>query len=232
MRRVGIVLLLVLVTAVATAFAVAPSVAPHETYYRLSVPLDFSGAQVCGIERWTVKTLQDRPKLLRLQRTTVAHLISLPRPASLPATRLPFERHVFRVTAAVTLVRQEADQDLHLVLQVGPAHMIAEAPNAPICTPKATAYRKRQMASARKAVKLCASAVMTGVAFWDFKHGQTGVAPNAIELHTDSRLQLPRRAHGLTLFKRCERLARPVPVRPARTAVGAADLALVNMLAA
>jgi integrase len=22
-----------------------------------------------------------------------------------------------------------------------------------------------------------------GVAFWDFKHGQTGVAPNAIELH-------------------------------------------------
>jgi hypothetical protein len=24
---------------------------------------------------------------------------------------------------------------------------------------------------------------VTGVAFFDFKHGQTGVAPNAIELH-------------------------------------------------
>ncbi len=24
---------------------------------------------------------------------------------------------------------------------------------------------------------------LSGVAFWDFKHGQTGVAPNAIELH-------------------------------------------------
>lgn len=24
---------------------------------------------------------------------------------------------------------------------------------------------------------------MTGVGFWDIKHGQTGVAPNAIELH-------------------------------------------------
>src|SRR6266550_1960015 len=95
-RRVGVVLLLVLVTALVTAFAVAPSVAPHETYYRFSLPVDFSGAQVCGVERWTVKTLQDRPKLLRLQRTTVAHMISLPRPASLTSTRLPFERHVFR----------------------------------------------------------------------------------------------------------------------------------------
>jgi hypothetical protein len=24
---------------------------------------------------------------------------------------------------------------------------------------------------------------VVGVAFWDFNHGQTGVAPNAIELH-------------------------------------------------
>src|SRR5947199_7112312 len=82
-------------------------------------------AAVCGVERWTVKTLQDRPKLLRRQTTTVAHLISVAKPAHLPDTRLPFERHVFRVTAAVTLVRREADQDLHLVLRVGPAHMIA-----------------------------------------------------------------------------------------------------------
>ena len=27
------------------------------------------------------------------------------------------------------------------------------------------------------------TATITGVAFFDFKHGQTGVAPNAIELH-------------------------------------------------
>ena len=29
----------------------------------------------------------------------------------------------------------------------------------------------------------CAHAVVTGVAFFDFQHGQTGVARNAIELH-------------------------------------------------
>jgi len=33
------------------------------------------------------------------------------------------------------------------------------------------------------AVRVCRRAVVTGVAFFDFKHGQTGVAPNGIELH-------------------------------------------------
>jgi hypothetical protein len=61
--------------------------------------------------------------------------------------------------------------------------MIAEAPNAPICTPKATALRKRQMRLARQNVRLCSRARVVGVAFFDFLHGQTGVAPNAIELH-------------------------------------------------
>ena len=61
--------------------------------------------------------------------------------------------------------------------------MIAEAPLAPSCTVNATRYRRRQMTDARSAVRLCSRARVVGVAFWDFKHGQTGVAPNAIELH-------------------------------------------------
>ena len=127
--------------------------------------------------------MQDRPRLLRRANTTIAHLISLPRPAHLPQTRLPFERHVFRVVAAVTLVRPEDDGDLHLVLRTSlSVHMIAEAPNAPTCTPRATAFRKLQMVRARGAVRLCRRATVTGVAFFDFLHGQTGVAPNAIEL--------------------------------------------------
>ena len=39
------------------------------------------------------------------------------------------------------------------------------------------------MAKARRAAKSCAKARVTGVAFFDYDHGQTGVAPNAIELH-------------------------------------------------
>jgi hypothetical protein len=60
--------------------------------------------------------------------------------------------------------------------------MIAESPS-PSCDSRATPLRRRQMAVARAQVGLCARARVTGVAFFDFDHGQTGVAPNAIELH-------------------------------------------------
>jgi hypothetical protein len=39
------------------------------------------------------------------------------------------------------------------------------------------------MAAARRRVRVCARARIVGVAFFDFLHGQTGVAPNGIELH-------------------------------------------------
>jgi hypothetical protein len=137
---------------------------------------------LCGVERWTVKTLKDRPSLVPAKLVTVRYLVTRRAPAYLPARRLPFERHVFTVFAAVTLVRPEADGDFHLVLQDRGFHMIAEAPT-PSCTAGATPAMRHAMAVARSHVRLCRRAKITGVAFFDFKHGQTGVAPNAIELH-------------------------------------------------
>src|SRR4051794_19977413 len=87
-----------------------------------------TGRSLCGVERWTVKTLQDRPRLLPTASTTISFLTSRPAPATLPATRLPFERHVYTVTAAVTLDRPEGDGDFHLVLSDGTRTMIAETP--------------------------------------------------------------------------------------------------------
>jgi hypothetical protein len=136
----------------------------------------------CGVERWTVKTLQDRPRLLPPRDVSIRYLVTRPRPAELPDTRLPFERHVFRVRAAVTLNRLEDDGDIHLVLSDGRRTMIAESPSS-TCTYRATPTRRRQIAQARRRVRLCAKARVTGVAFFDFLHGQTGVAPNGIELH-------------------------------------------------
>jgi len=172
-RRIAIVLLLATAAAIAARLASPTAARPAQPSRALS----------CGIERWTVKTLQDRPPLLRARATTVAHLASLTRPTSVPTTRLPLERQIYSVLARVTLVRSEADNDLHLVLRSGSSHMIAEAPRAPFCTAHATAYRKKQMRAARGLVRLCARARVVGVAFFDFDHGQTGVAPNAIELH-------------------------------------------------
>ena len=137
----------------------------------------------CGSERWRVKTLGDRPHLLPIQPTTVRFLVTRPRPPSLPDTRLPFERHIFRIIARVAFIRPEADSDLHLGVVDGAGRtMIAEAP-LPACAAGATPIRKRQMGVARSRARVCAKAVLTGVAFFDFPHGQTGVARNAIELH-------------------------------------------------
>jgi hypothetical protein len=145
-------------------------------------PLNAATTSACGVDRWAVKTLQDRPHLLPARKTTIHFLITRPAPSSLPDRRLPFEHHVYTVVARVVLVRPEDDSDLHVVLQQGGNHMITEAPS-PSCDRHATPRRRRQMRTARNHVRLCARARVTGVAFFDFDHGQTGVAPNAIELH-------------------------------------------------
>jgi hypothetical protein len=60
--------------------------------------------------------------------------------------------------------------------------MIAVAPSFS-CTTNATSYRRRQMRDARNVARLCSRARVTGVAFFNYNHHQTGAAPNAIELH-------------------------------------------------
>ena len=169
-KRLAVAWLLVVAAGVFAALAL-----------RTATPSAFAAS--CGGERWKVKTLGDRPQLLPVQPTTVRFLVTRPRPPSLPDTRLPFERHIFRIVARVAFVRPEADSDLHVGVVDGAGRtMIAEAP-LPACAVGATPMRKRQMGLARSKVRVCAKAVLTGVAFFDFPHGQTGVARNAIELH-------------------------------------------------
>jgi hypothetical protein len=87
--RVAAVILVAACAAIAARVA-APSDSHH---------FRFSAALACGVERWGIKTLKDRPRLLRARPTTVAHLTALPRPAYLPPTRLLFERRIFTVIA-------------------------------------------------------------------------------------------------------------------------------------
>jgi hypothetical protein len=153
---------------VGISLVVARVAAPsHASHFR------YSAALACGVEHWKVKTLQDRPRLLRVHSIPIAQLVTHERPTPLPATRLPFERHIFSVDASVTLVRHEADEDFHLVLEAGANDMIAESPSS-ACARGATAYRRRQMREARDKLRLCTQARVVGVAFFDFKHGQTG----------------------------------------------------------
>jgi hypothetical protein len=172
-KRASVVIVIALVAAVAARVA-------EPAHQRQA---HFSAALACGVERWNIKTLKDRPLLLGARVATVAQLTSLRRPAYLPPSRrLLIERRIYSVVAAVTLDRTEQDLDHHLVLRSGARTMIAETPSS-LCTAGATSTRRKQMVVARSRAGVCARARVVGVAFFDYKHGQTGVAPNAIELH-------------------------------------------------
>jgi hypothetical protein len=120
------------------------------------------------------KMVADGYSCCPLARMYVGERESWPRGRSCP--------HVYRVIAAVTEIRAEEDGDLHVILRNGRFHMIAEAPS-PGCFARAKLVRKVQMLVARRAVRVCRRAEVTGVAFFDYLHGQIGVAPNAVELH-------------------------------------------------
>ncbi|MGH6656516.1 MAG: hypothetical protein ACRDVE_15080, partial [Actinocrinis sp.] len=154
----------------------------------------------CGVERWSVKTGTDADRALinlnSTTNTTIASLASLPAPSSLPSNNRvqPTETTVFRVQATLTEYKLEADSDYHLVLSDGSGHtMIAEIPD-PNCvgstSPLASSVTKaRGEFDAKYTVSTSfktanVPVTVTGVGFFDFAHGQTGVAPNAIELHS------------------------------------------------
>ena len=153
----------------------------------------------CGKERWSVKTGTDSQAgavNLTPQDTTVAALSALAAPTSLPASSRisPTELQTFRLTN-VTLVRYklENDSDYHVDVTDGPSPMITEIPD-PACVGAGSPFAAG-IAAARAAFDAKFNvtnqfqtanipATITGVAFFDAPHGQTGMAPNAIELHT------------------------------------------------
>jgi hypothetical protein len=167
-------------------------------------PSDVSQPGVaCGVERWPVKTLSDQDSggvTLTPQDTTVSALRALSAPASLPQNSRvpPTELTVFKVTAVAMLAKRESDHDIHLVIANpdNPSEtMIVEFPDVACSGASSSAYRDNIKAArdefdalfsepgSNHFTDLQAVVQITGVGFFDFLHGQTGVAPNGIELH-------------------------------------------------
>jgi len=151
----------------------------------------------CGVERWPVKIGVDKDisKVnLTPVKATIYDLVHSPAPANPNAqrdTRFPAELQTYEVTATLTLIKREADSDYHLVISDGHLTMIIESP-APDCalgsvlSPQMAEVRKALEAKfgKRKSKKIVSIPVtVTGILFFDKKHGQTGLAPNGVELH-------------------------------------------------
>jgi hypothetical protein len=123
---------------------------------------------------------------------------------------LGVESTCFEVRASLVEAKMEEDSDIHLVIKgpTGSGTMIVEFPLAPTCTSGATTGAKARMRTARNAfvaacgtpgassfTNLRGTATIRGVGFFDFLHGQTGVAPNGIELHPVLRFMNATCAH-------------------------------------
>lgn len=153
----------------------------------------------CGVERWNVKTgLDPDARLVDLRHvvpTTILRLRALTPPTALPAdARIrPVETTVYRVDALLLRYKEEQDSDYHLVLaDTGGRTMIAEIP-APACLTPASPFYPAIVAVRRvftaqfqpsdRWQRLREPVQVTGVGFFDVPHEQSGVAPNAVELH-------------------------------------------------
>jgi hypothetical protein len=154
----------------------------------------------CGVERWSVKTGTDadaaKITLQSTSQTTIAALDGLSHPSNLPANNRiqPTETTVFQLHATLTEYKLEADSDYHLVLNDGSGHsMIAEIAD-PACvgsgSPLTSSIQKARGEFNAKYNPTTSfqnanvPVTVTGVGFFDFLHGQTGVAPNGVELHS------------------------------------------------
>jgi PKD repeat protein len=151
-----------------------------------------------GVERWSVKVLTDNianTVVFAPKTTTVAHLVSIitPTPNPYMPRYQPVEDSTYKVTCKITIKKAEADSDFHLVLSNGTQTLIGEIPD-PICasvaaSPYANLFQacrnfiNANIASGNVSNVNIPSVTITGVAFVDPPHGQTGAAPNNLELH-------------------------------------------------
>jgi hypothetical protein len=161
----------------------------------------------CGVERWSVKVGTDNDvgqvNLANSVWTTLQDLRNIPAPATPPdnARVGPTELTLYRVNGTMTLYKKETDVDYHIVLTDDSGNTIVTEIPSPACILKDGSPRtlvngpfSNGIASARAQFDARFSATpnfqaisvpvqLTGVAFFDFLHGQTGVAPNGIEIH-------------------------------------------------
>src|SRR5437867_11074938 len=153
----------------------------------------------CGVERWSVKTGTDSKagtiNLNSSSSTTIAHLRSLTAPNPIPSNSRvsPTETTQWVINATLTKYKLEGDSDYHLVIADSSGRtMIVEIPS-PSCVGSGSLFfsgiqNARSKFNARFTATTSFKTAnipvqVRGIGMFDFLHGQTGVAPNGIELH-------------------------------------------------
>src|SRR5438094_7650835 len=167
--------------------------------FLLAIFISGSVAAQCSGERWAVKIGTDGDAALvnlnATTPTTLANLIAIPKPGSLPdASRIqPTETTTWVISATLIKYARSFDSDYHMVFKDSAGRtMIGEIPD-PGCVSGSSPFRPA-IVHARAQFDAMFSATsnfqttdppvqITGVGFFDYFEGQEGYAPNGIELH-------------------------------------------------
>lgn len=161
----------------------------------------------CGVQRWHIKTLDDAyVKTINWLPivANVSDLTAAPVPANYDqyndTTRYaPYETQSYRIRATLVSWKTETDHDYHMVIadiNNPSVTMIVEPPDVN-CSAACASNFGNYYTSVRQKLNNCFGATpssmtnfpsgvvvdLTGVPEFDALHGQTGVAPNGIELH-------------------------------------------------
>lgn len=178
-------------------------------------PLLAIAVLTCGTERWDVKTLTDKGSDKLSLKVQVESDVLVLREEKVPFTswsntlpRFDSEKQVAATNAWVTAFKVEDDGDVHIVLgsiDDKKKTMVAEIPD-PACMKgspakdlvvKARADFQKLFGPLPKTIgklhilKKPVQVRVSGFVFFDKLHGQTGVAPNGVELHPVLGLNVP-----------------------------------------
>lgn len=158
--------------------------------------------QNCGIERWKIKTLSDADTaeidFSNIKGSSVHEQVNLLRPFGKINARQPSEEEVYQIECFIIGFVKEKDHDIHIkVKDVNTDEtMVIELVN-PDCfdAKNSSHYHQFQevyesfinnMGAPHSTFKLLDTPTLisiTGVGFWDFLHGQKGMAKNGREIH-------------------------------------------------
>lgn len=196
-----------------TAVALAPAGQPAAptTAAPFALPTDLTqtdlvmAANGCGTERWAVKTASDpdRTAVSTSQHaTTIDALRGLRPPSTLPSNNRirPTELTEYVIAGTLTGYKLEADGDIHLVIANSAGRTLIAELADPRCV--VAARFKTEISNVRRLFLAHYTPTGTmrnphrpirvrGIGFFDYRHGQAGVAPNGIELHPVLGLGFP-----------------------------------------
>lgn len=154
----------------------------------------------CGTERWSVKTGTDsdvESVNTVPEETRISTLRALPVPANQSAScdrNAPTETQVWLIkNVNIHFVTLETDSDYHMVISDSSSDTMIVESVWPGCVGHDSCSSDEPFLCEITHVRANADAIeqsrtdqvgtVAGIGFFDFLHGQTGVAPNGIELH-------------------------------------------------